>query len=228
MKKQEERLPTKKDPKKKGAKSKSALKESARETPKIEILRENKKLIAGGALVLLIIIFASLLLFNRGPEIVSRPPVNMSFVKDLGAVSMRGDGLPGYDIDRSGEADYLSKGFGYYKEIYASGGFEYGPGEIELKELETVITLPILNFAAEEIVESGVGSVVSFSAEDEATGTSILVILKTLGPSLTTYNLFIDDYQGESYGIIDVIGGEGSGIIEEKEIEIVGSQRFFE
>jgi hypothetical protein len=153
----------------------------------------------------------------------------MSIVMDLGAVTIRGDGLPGYDVNRDGEADYLSKGFGYYKGLYTDGGFEYGPGEIILEEFDVVILLPPLYFQPYDIVESSVGSVVNFNAVDENSDLDIDVILKTLGPALTTYNLVINGYDEDSYRIVDAIDAdEGAGTIEEKEVEIAGKMVFRE
>ena len=64
---------------------------------------------------------------------------------------------------------------------------------------------------------------VSFNAVDEDSGINVDVILKTLGPALTTYNVFINGYDEDSYRIIDVIDAEeGTGTIQEKEVEIAG------
>lgn len=148
--------------------------------------------------------------------------VNMSVTLDLGAITARGDGLPGYDIDRNGEADYLSKGFGYYKALYEEGGFEYGPGAIYLEEFDINIDIPPMNLTPEDIVESGVGSVVEFSGEDPETGFKTNMIIKTLGASLSTYTLHLRPPDGESYTITDLISEDGAGTIAEKEIDIAG------
>jgi len=71
--------------------------------------------------------------------------------------------------------------------------------------------------------------VISFTAEDEKSPLKAEVILKTLGPELTTYNLFIDDRDGESYSIIDTLDSEeGAGTIEEREVDIAGKMIFRE
>jgi hypothetical protein len=188
----------------------------------------DKKVPLIGIGIFLLIVVALGYFFFLGSEKADESAVNMSATKDIGAVTFRGDGLPGYDVNRDGEPDYLTSGFGYYKELYRVGGFEYGPGAIKLEEFDVEILLPRLKFKNESIVESGVGSVVEFSAVDENSTLSITVILKTLGPSLTTYNLFIDETDGESYSIIDSIGVNGSGRIQEKEVEIAGRVVFRE
>jgi hypothetical protein len=166
--------------------------------------QKNKKALIAIGLVLLIIIAITSFYFLK---VRVKPPesfVNMSLTRDLGAVTIRGDGLPGYDIDRDGEADYLSKGFGYYKEIYQGGGFEYGPGALLLEEFGTEIMMPRVHFINDTLVESGVGSVVIFSAKENVSGFE---------------GTFVD---GESYTITDLLGVEGAGEIGEREVEIVG------
>jgi hypothetical protein len=191
------------------------------------LLREKKNLIISVALVILIILAAGLFYYFKDRGKVDESAVNMSHVQDLGAVTIRGDGLPGYDIDRDGEADYLTHGFGYYKGLYEAGGFEYGPGGIELEEFKISLTLPVLNISPDEIVESNVGSVVIFNGVDDNSTVEVIVILKTLGPSLTTYNLFIEK-GGESYNIFDIIEKNGTGTIEEDEVEVSGRTMFRE
>jgi hypothetical protein len=92
-----------------------------------------------------------------------------------------------------------------------------------------MILLPPLYFQPYDIVESSVGSVVNFNAVDENSDLDIDVILKTLGPALTTYNLIINGYDEDSYRIVDAIDAdEGAGTIEEKEVEIAGKMVFRE
>jgi hypothetical protein len=189
--------------------------------------KDKKAPLVGIGIFLLIVVVLGFIFFT-GSEKADESAVNMSAIKDIGAVTFRGDGLPGYDVNRDGEPDYLSSGFGYYKELFRAGGFDYGPGAIELEEFDVEIILPPLHFQPEDIRESGVGSVVEFTAVDENSTVSVIVILKTLGPSLTTYNLFIDETEGESYSIIDSIGVSGSGTIEVKEVEIAGRVVFRE
>jgi len=162
-------------------------------------------------------------LLGKGEE---APVLNMSITRDLGAVKARGEGLPGFDIDRDGEADYLTQGFGYYKGIYGSGGFEYLGGELELEEFGVNISLPAMKLEPDELIESSVGSVVSFAGENGSV--SVTVSYKTLGPALTTYNLFIQQAGGESYYIIDRIDRNGSGVIEEREVNLPGHVVFRE
>ncbi len=206
-----------------------AVEERTTGEEKKPIWKDNRYILVGVLNILLIIAALGFFYFYDGGGGGPKDTVNMSIIQDLGAVTIRGDGLPGYDINRDGEADYLSKGFGYYKGLYNAGGFEYGPGEITLEEFDVVILLPTLYFQPYDIVESSVGSVVSFNAIDEDSDINVDVILKTLGPTLTTYNLFINGYDEDSYRIIDAIeGDEGVGIIEEKEVEIAGKMVFRE
>jgi hypothetical protein len=206
-----------------------AIEERTPGEEKKPIWKNNRYILVGVLNILLIIVALGFFYFYDGGEAVPKDTVNMSIIQDLGAVTIRGDGLPGYDINRNGEADYLSKGFGYYKGLYNAGGFEYGPGEITLDEFEVVILLPPLYFQPYDIVESSVGSVVSFNAIDENSDINVDVILKTLGPSLTTYNLIINGYDEDSYRIVDAIDAdEGAGTIEEKEVEIAGKMVFRE
>ena len=193
---------------------------------KLKSFFEEKKTLP--AVVLIIVLLVAFFLLGKGGNVSPQSTVNMSFTMDLGAITIRGDGMPGYDVDRNNRADYLEKGFGYYKGLYEVGGFEYGPGELKLEEFGVDIGLPVLSFAPVDITESSVGSVVEFSAEDPDSDLSVSVILKTLGPSLTTYNLFIENYQGETYGIVDSIGVTGSGTIEPKEVEIQGKHQILE
>ncbi len=192
--------------------------------------KNNKYLLLGGISIILIIAAITFFTLFPGEKAVVEEGVNMSAELDLGSVTIRGDGLPGYDINRDGNTDYLSEGFGYYKNLYITGGFEYGPGIIILEDFETEINMPELKFRPNEIGESGVGSFVSFIANDETSPLKAEIILKTLGPELTTYNLFIDDQAGQSYSIIDILGPEeeGAGKIEEREVEIPGKMRFIE
>lgn len=197
---------------------KEAEKEEGEETKK-------KTLMIVIGLIVLVVLVSGVYLYGSGKKI-EKSVVNMTAVRDIGVVKVRGDGIPGYDIDRDGKADYLSTGFGYYKELYELGGFEYGPGGIELEEFGLSFTLPVLHFKPDDIVESGVGSVVSFAAENGSV--SVTVIYKTLGPALSTYTVFIDGVDGESYIIIDSLTANGSGTIEEGEVEIVGRVVFWE
>ena len=190
---------------------------------------KNKYLILAAINIILIIAAITFFALFPGEKAVVNDSVNMSRTVDLGVITVRGDGLPGYDINRDGKADYLSEGFGYYKNLYNTGGFEYGPGVIILEDFETEINMPTLKFQPDEIRESGVGSFVSFTAEDENSPLKAEIILKTLGPEITTYNLFIDDQTGKSYTIIDVLDTEkGAGTLEEREVEIPGKMRFIE
>ncbi|RMF91659.1 MAG: hypothetical protein D6733_00560 [Methanobacteriota archaeon] len=186
----------------------------------------NKKLVAGGALGL-VILFAALYIYGGAlPD--GEKEVNAAGMRDIGAVRVWGDGMPGYDIDRDGRADYLSEGFGYYKELYNGGGFQYRAGKMELKEFSINLTLPELSFRPDDIVESGVGSVVSFTAENSSQNVEATVIYKTLGPSLDTYNLIVRYSDGKTYRFIDVISEEGGGTIENEEVEIAGHVAFRE
>jgi hypothetical protein len=187
-----------------------------------------KKDILFAVAVIFLMVLASGVYFYIGKSGVEDEALDLTVVRDIGAIKVRGDGLPGYDIDRDGEADYLSKGFGYYKELHESGGFEYRSGIIELEDFELNLTLPNLNFEPTDIVESGVGSVVSFAANNESSSISVTVIYKTLGPALNTYNVFIKYSDGETYNIIDVISENGDGTIEENEVEIAGHVVFRE
>ncbi len=183
--------------------------------------KSEKNLLIGAGLAILLVIVVVFFAFYKG----ARPPesrVNMSLVKDLDAVEIRGDGLPGYDVNRDGKVDYLASGFAYYKGLYDAGGFEYGPGAIKLKEFDIEIILPELNFTSEDIRESGVGSVVEFSARDENTSVEANVILKTLGPSLSTYTLHVKDRDGQSYILTDLLNEEGEGTLQAREVDIVG------
>jgi hypothetical protein len=224
-------LPKKKELKEESSEEKNIKKLDEETKPhekKSSIWQEKKNLIIKvGLIVLIVAVLAIFYFYNLSPK-VDENPVNMSLVKDLGAVKIRGDGLPGYDINRDGEADYIAAGFGYYKGIYEQGGFQYGPGGFELVEFDMEILLPELEFVPEEIVESGVGSVIIFHATDESSGASVRIILKTLGPALNTYNLIIDNLEGESYNIIDLLDEEGSGSFQTKEVEIVGRMMFRE
>ena len=193
----------------------------AREKPG---LKERKKTIIILFVLLGVVALAAFYLYPK-LKVPDKEILDMSMARDLGGVRVRGDGLPGYDIDRDGKADYISFGFGHFKELYASGGFNYGPGSIELKKSEINITLPPLDFKAEEIAESSVGSVVTFYAVDVNSTISSRVIYKTLGPSLNTYTVVMDNVDGGSYIIYDTIGENGSGTIEEREIEIVGRSK---
>jgi hypothetical protein len=222
---------TEKKVKKKSVKNKEATgeDEGAQIDGKKPFWKDNRYVFVGVLNIILIIAAVGFFFFYDGGDATPQDAVNMSIVKDLGAVTIRGDGLPGYDINRDGEADYLSKGFGYYRNIYKAGGFDYGPGEIVLEEFGITLNLPALRFGAEDIRESSIGSVVSFNAKGQNSSLSIGVILKTLGPSLTTYNLFINNYEGKSYSVIDSIDDEeGRGVIAEKEVEIAGKVVFRE
>ncbi len=138
--------------------------------------------------------------------------------KDLGAIRIKGGGLPGYDINGDGKADYRQAGFFQYVEIYDKGGFDYPGGEVEIVGARN-LSLPALRFAASDLAESSLGSVVIFTAKDENTGLEVEVIVKTLGKELNTYRVFIKGPQG-SYHFIDYIDEEGAGTFQKDEVEI--------
>jgi len=130
--------------------------ETGEDVEKKPFWKNNKYLILGAVNIVLIIAAITFFALFPGEKIVVNEGVNMSISLDLGVVTVRGDGLPGYDINRDGDVDYLSEGFGYYKNLYSTGGFEYGPGNIMFEEFETEINMPELHFQPNEIVESGV------------------------------------------------------------------------
>lgn len=186
----------------------------------------------GIATFALSIIIAVYLAAQNGPlatqEEVGIPEVQE---EDLGAILAMGGGLPGYDIDEDGDADYIESGFAHFIKIYNEGGFDYPGGWVYIQELpredipgqeiERNITLPSLHFSPSDLAESGVGSVVSFTASEEDSGLEILVIYRTLGRDMNTYTVAITS-EAASFRIIDRLGGEGAGIIEVEEIEILG------
>ncbi len=176
----------------------------------------------------IVVIVIGLSLYLKGVEDTAKTSADLSTPRDLGSVIVTGGGLPGYDIDEDGAADYLSKGFGYYKKLNETGGFDYRPGHIEFADYGEGVSLPGMHFTPDEIVESGVGSVMIFSSEDTASGYRVTVIFKTLGAALNTYTVSITDPAGISYTVIDVISEDGSGMIGEREVEISGRVLFRE
>ncbi|MEE9593997.1 MAG: hypothetical protein V3V92_01215 [Candidatus Hydrothermarchaeales archaeon] len=150
---------------------------------------------------------------------------------DLGAIEVKGGGLPGYDIDEDGIADYIQFGFQHFVEIYNEGGFDYPGGEIQIQELPRSrlqpqeigrnITIPSMHFFPSDLVESSVGSVAIFTAKDEGLSLEIDVLYKTLGRHMDTYAVLIRDENG-IYQIKDITFGEGAGTIELGEVEKLG------
>lgn len=179
---------------------------------------DKKKILIIAFIIVLVVIGLSLYL--RGSDHSEKTKADLSTPRNLGSVIVTGGGLPGYDIDEDGTADYLSKGFGYYKKLNETDGFDYTAGRIEFIDYGENISLPGMRFIPDEIVESGVGSVAIFSSEGSAGGYSATVIFKTLGAALSTYTVSITDPEGTSYTIIDVISEDGSGMIGEREVEI--------
>ncbi|MFQ5816281.1 MAG: hypothetical protein ACE5G7_07280, partial [Candidatus Hydrothermarchaeaceae archaeon] len=96
--------------------------------------------------------------------------------RDLGTILEVGGGLPGYDIDANGDADYVESGFAHFIKIYNEGGFDYPGGGVYIQELpredipgqeiERNITIPPLHFSPSDLAESSVGSIVSFTASE--------------------------------------------------------------
>lgn len=165
----------------------------------------------------------------REVEVVKERPAKL--VSDLGAVEVRGGGLPGYDINEDGEVDYIQFGFQHFVEIYKMGGFDYPGGIIQIQELPRGelqpseigrnITIPPMHFHPSYLAESSVGSVVIFSAKDEESGLEVDVVYKTLGRYLDTYSLLIRNEFG-AYQIKDRIFEEDAGTIEKEEVEKLG------
>ncbi len=139
--------------------------------------------------------------------------------KELGAIRVKGGGLPGYDINGDGKADYTQAGFFQYVEVYDKGGFDYPGGEVDIVDAEKTISLPPLHFAPSDLAESTLGSVVIFLARDDATGLEVEIIVKTLGKELNTYRVLIDGPQG-SYRFIDLLDEKGAGTFDVDEVEI--------
>ncbi len=154
------------------------------------------------------------------------------YLSDLGAIEVNGGGLPGYDINEDGEVDYIQFGFQHFVELYKEGGFDYPGGVIQIQELPRGdlqpqeigrnITIPPLYFHPSDLVESSVGSVAIFTAEEKNSGLKIDVVYKTLGRNLDTYSVLIVNEDG-TYQIKDRIFGEGVGTIEGEEVEKLGS-----
>jgi len=150
---------------------------------------------------------------------------------DLGAIEVKGGGLPGFDMDENGEPDYIQFGFQHFLEIYNEGGFDYPGGEIQIQELPRGslqpqeigknIIIPSMRFTPYDLAQSSVGSVAIFTAKDEEMGVEFDVIYKTLGRYMDTYAVLIRD-ENASYQIKDKIIGEGAGTIELGEVEKLG------
>jgi len=182
---------------------------------------EVKKLHILYAMIAVLIVFAALVVFQktRVNGTVTKQPL-ISEEKDLGALKVTGE-LPGYDIDKDGEADYLKFGLFPYVDAYKKGGFNYSGGRIEILETNTTIILPPMYFFPSDMTETSVGGYVIFGARSEASqndSIDVSVRVSAFGRQVNSYAVSIAYPGKDPYILRDIADGKTPGSFEKEEI----------
>lgn len=172
------------------------------------------------AMIAALVVFAAFVVFQktRVNEIVTEPPL-ISEEKDLGALKVTGE-LPGYDVDRDGEADYLKLGLFPYVDAYKRGGFNYSGGRIEILETNKTIILPPMYFFPSDMTETSVGGYVIFEASGKMQDAQIDVSVRVsaFGRQVNSYVVSIAYPGKDPYILRDIADGKTPGTFEKEEI----------